>query len=184
MAVLPWGRELTRADLDDLPDDGHRYELLDGSLLVTPAPRPAHQVAAFELAKLLDGATAGSALLTMTAPLEVAFSDVTVLQPDVLVVRRKDLDERGVAGTPVLVVEVLSPSTRRFDLGSKRSAYESAGVGHYWVVDPDVPSPVSWRLHQGAYVEEAAVSGTEAFCSTEPVAINVVPAELLRPLHG
>jgi len=182
MAVLPWGRELTRADLHDLPDDGHRYELLDGSLLVTPAPRLAHQVAAAEVFKLLDAATAGGALFTVIAPIEVAFSDVTVLQPDVLVVRREDLDDRGVTGIPVLVVEVLSPSTRRFDLGSKRSAYEAAGVANYWVVDPDVPSLIAWRLHEGSYLEEGAVTGDGAFLSTQPVAITVVPVELLRPL--
>jgi len=178
MAVLPWGRELTRADLHDLPDDGHRYELLDGSLLVTPAPRLAHQVAAAEVFKLLDAATAGGALFTVIAPFEVAFSDVTVLQPDVLVVRR----ERGVTGIPVLVVEVLSPSTRRLDLGSKRSACEAAGVANYWVVDPGVPSLIAWRLHEGSYLEEGAVTGDGAFLSTQPVAITVVPVELLRPL--
>lgn len=184
MAVLPWGRELTRADLDDLPDDGHRYELLDGSLLVTPAPRPAHQVAVGELFTLLRDATAGSEMLTMMAPLEIALSAVTVLQPDVLVVRRDDLDDRGAAGVPMLVVEVLSPSTRRFDLGSKKSAYESAGVPNYWVVDPDVPSLIAWRLHNGSYVDEAGVSGDEQFRSSEPVQITVVPADLVRPLRG
>lgn len=184
MAVLPWGRELTRADLDDLPDDGHRYELLDGSLLVTPAPRPMHQIAVGEVFVLLRAAASGSEYVTIMAPLEVAFSDVTVLQPDVLVVRKADLDDRGAAGVPVLVVEVLSPSTRRFDLGTKRSAYEAAGVAHYWVVDPEIPSLVAWRLHEGVYVEVAAATGDETFHFTGPFVIAVVPSDLIRPLGG
>lgn len=182
VAALPWGRELTRADLETLPDDGHRYELLDGSLLVTPAPGTAHQVAAFELAKLLDTATAGTELLVLLAPLEVALSDLVVLQPDVVVVHRRDLDARGVGGIPILVAEVLSPSTRRIDLGSKRSAYEAAGVERYWVVDPEIPSLTAWRLEGGSYTREAEVSGDATYHAVQPFAVAVAPGSLLRPL--
>lgn len=183
MAALPWGRELTRADLETLPDDGHRYELLDGSLLVTPAPGPAHQVVAFELAKVLDAAATGSDLLVLLAPVEVVLSDLVVLQPDVVVVRRDDIDERGVVGIPLLVVEVLSPSTRRFDLGSKRAAYEAAGVGLYWVIDPEAPSLNAWRLEGASYAVEATVSGQTAYQVVDPLAVEIVPASLLRPLR-
>jgi Uma2 family endonuclease len=184
VAALPWGRELTRADLGSLPDDGHRYELLDGSLLVTPAPSPAHQVAAFELAKLLDAAAAGTDLLVLLAPGEVALSDRLVLQPDLVVVRRADLDDRGVVAVPLLVVEVLSPSTRRFDLGSKRAAYEGAGVGRCWVVDPDAPSLTAWRLDGAAYTVDAVVAGEAAYQAVEPMTVQIVPARLVGPLHG
>lgn len=184
MSALPWGRALTRVDLDALPEDGHRYELLDGALVVTPAPGSAHQVAAFEVAKRLDAATTGTDLLVLVAPLEVALSDSVVLQPDVVVAHRGDLDERGVNGVPVLVVEVLSPSTRRLDLGSKRAAYEAAGVGAYWVVDPAVPNLSAWRLDAGSYNLEGHVTGNEAYRAIEPLALEIVPATLILPLRG
>lgn len=184
MAALPWGRELTRDDLATLPDDGHRYELLDGSLLVTPAPGPVHQVVAFELAKLLDAAVAGTDLLVLLAPVEVVLSDLVVLQPDVVVARREDIDARGVNGIPLLVVEVLSPSTRRIDLGSKRTAYETAGVGCYWVVDPDAPALTAWRLENASYAVEATVTGDDVFRAFEPLVIELRPSELLRHLRA
>jgi Uma2 family endonuclease len=184
VAALPWGRELTRADLATLPDDGHRYELLDGSLFVTPAPGPVHQVVAFELAKLLDAATEGTDLLVLLAPVEVVLSDLVVLQPDVVVAHRDDIDDRGVNGVPPLVAEVLSPSTRSFDLGSKRAAYEAAGVGRYWVLDPDARSLTAWKLEGESYALEARTSSDDAFHAVEPLSLEIRPAALLGRLEG
>ena len=92
-------------------------------------------------------------LEVLVAALDVAFGDDTVLQPDVLVARRSDYAERGLFGTPVLAVEVLSPSTRLIDLTLKRSRYEAAGCPSYWVVDPDLPALTVWELRGGGYVE-------------------------------
>jgi Uma2 family endonuclease len=185
MSALPWSRPLTRADLEGMPEDGHRYELLEGSLLVTPAPAPRHQVALLELASLLHAAIAGTKLLVLVAPIDVAFSDSTVLEPDVLLVRRADVGERGVEAAPLLVAEVLAPSTRSLDLGAKRLAYAAGGVPHYWVIDPYRPSLVAWRLGAtGDYKEVAVVEGDEPFAAAEPVPVTVVPADLIRPLLG
>jgi hypothetical protein len=85
---LPWGRPLVRDDLDRVPDDGHRYELLDGSLLVSPAPRLCHQRAAFRLARLLDDACP-SDLEVVVAPFDVVLGADTALLPDLLVARRE-----------------------------------------------------------------------------------------------
>ena len=74
---------------------------------------------------------------------------------------------------------MLSPSTRRIDLGTKRLAYEAAGVPAYWLVDPDVPSLTVLELDAGRYVERATVTGGEAFHATVPFAVTVVPARLL-----
>lgn len=169
---------ITRAELDAMPDDGRRHELLDGVLLVTPAPVLRHQRAAFRLARLLDDACPDDLELIM-APFDVALSDDTVLEPDVLVARVDDLTERDLPTAPLLAVEVLSPSTRRYDLLLKRSRYEAAGTPSYWVVDPDEPSVTAWELRDGVYAEAGRAAGDEALELTAPYPVRIVPAELV-----
>ncbi|MGH9188929.1 MAG: Uma2 family endonuclease, partial [Acidimicrobiales bacterium] len=130
--TLPWGVELTVEDRDAIPDDGHRHELLDGALLVTPAPGMAHQASATSLAAELLAA-AGRDHLVLTSPFDYQVNERTVLQPDVLVIRRSDIRARRLVGTPLLVVEIQSPSTRLIDLNLKRAAYATAGVPSYWL---------------------------------------------------
>ncbi len=176
--TLPRSRPLTRADLETMPDDGHRYELIDGVLVVTPAPSPAHQVVAANLFALLRDACPDD-LRVLFALLDVAISDDTIMQPDLLVARRSDFTARDLPVAPLLAVEILSPSTRRFDLMLKRSRFEAAGCASYWVVDPDGPSLVAWDLRDGAYVEVANVSGGEVFRATRPFDVSVHPADLI-----
>jgi Uma2 family endonuclease len=176
--ALPWGAVLTEDDLAAMPDDGHRYELLDGTLLVTPAPNVDHQRCVGALLALLrDARQSGHTVLH--APLDVRLSRTTVLEPDVLVARTVDLTPARLEGPPLLAVEVLSPSTRHIDLGTKRLAYEAAGVPAYWLVDPDGPSLTVLELDAGRYVERATVAGNEAFHATVPFAVTVVPRRLL-----
>jgi Uma2 family endonuclease len=179
--ALPWGSPLSYEDLEAMPHDGHRYEIVDGSLLVTPSPGYRHQFASTELLVVLHRAI-GSDLVVLAAPFDYVVSRHTVLQPDLLVARRVDLSPKGLEGaTPLLVVEIVSPSTRLTDLGTKRLAYQAAGVPAYWVVDPAVPSLTVHRLRQGEYVEEASVVGPATYRTDWPVAVEVVPARLLPP---
>jgi Uma2 family endonuclease len=179
VTTLPQSRPLTRQDLESVPDDGHRYELIDGALIVTPAPRPRHQTAVLELAIALRDACPAE-LKVLIAPLDVVLADDTVLQPDVLVTRRADLSERDLPVPPLLAVEVLSPSTRLIDLNLKRARYEAAGCPSYWVIDPDEPSLVAWELRDAAYVEVAHVVGEETFRAARPYGVNVCPAQLVE----
>ena len=179
MNALPRSVPLTYDDLQAMPDDGHRYELVDGALIVTPAPRTPHQRVAFNLARVLADA-APPELEVMMAPVDYVVSNVTVLQPDVLVARRADITERNLPAPPVLVVEVLSPSTRTIDAGTKRLALEAAGVPHYWMVDPDGPSILALELVDGVYREATPVIGADTFVVTTPFAFSVVPADLTR----
>ena len=78
------------------------------------------------------------------------------------------------------MVEVLSSSTRRIDLGTKRLAYQDAGVPAYWLVDPDIPSVTVLRLAGGSYLEEAVVTGEEAYDADFPYPVTVVPARLVE----
>jgi Uma2 family endonuclease len=178
VTTLPRGRAFTRADLERMPDDGHRYELIDGSLVVTPAPSPPHQVIVLNLAIALKAACPDD-LRVLTAPLDVALAPDTVVQPDLLVARRADFTERDLPTAPLLAVEVLSPSTRRIDLTLKRSRFEAAGCPSYWVVDPEGPSITTWELRNGVYVESASAARDEELEVCAPYPLTIVPARLM-----
>lgn len=178
VTTLPHGRPLTRADLELMPDDGHKYELLDGVLLVSPAPRLRHQEVVGGLHLLLrENRPAG--LKVLFSPVDVALAEDTVLQPDLLVAPREQFTDRDLPGAPLLAVEVLSPSTRRFDLLLKRDRFQSAGVRSYWLVDPDVPSVTVLELQDGVYAEVAHVEGAESCDVLLPYPMTIVPEQLL-----
>ena len=177
---MAWGAPLTVADLADAPDDGHRYELIDGTLIVTPSPGSAHQTALGNLHLALRAAVPAE-LQVFLAPFDWVVSDNTVLQPDLMVCRRADVTPKNLAGPPLLAVEVLSPSTRAIDLGAKRLAMAAAGVDTYWVVDPLVPSLTVFNNDgSGAFDEVAAVTGDDAYETDRPYPVRVVPSDLLR----
>lgn len=175
---LPRGRALTRDDLDSMPDDGHRYELIDGVLVVSPAPVFRHQIAVGNMHLLLRAACP-SEMIVLMAPFDVALSDDTVMQPDLLVGRRGDFTRRDLPVAPVLAVEVLSPSTRAFDLLVKKDRLQRAGCENYWVVDPALPAISAWRLVDGVYVEAGAASGAEVLRLVTPFAIELNPDALI-----
>ncbi|MFT4259323.1 Uma2 family endonuclease [Microbacterium sp.] len=174
---LPYGRELTRADLEAAPDDGHRYELIDGVLIVTPAPRFRHQHIAAGLVTALHAALPKE-LVLLFAPFDVVLAENTVLQPDLLVAPRDAFTDADLPTAPLLAIEVLSPSTRGIDLLLKKDRLERAGGPHYWFVDPDGPTIVAWDLVDGAYRETARATGDQQFAVTAPFPVVFTPASL------
>ncbi|MBK8758085.1 MAG: Uma2 family endonuclease [Actinomycetales bacterium] len=179
MTALTDGRMFTHADLEAMPDDGNRYELVDGLIVVTPSPSPAHQRVSAELFFRLRLACS-STLRVLTAPLDVVLADDTVLQPDILVADPATFTERHVLGAPLLAVEILSPSTRRYDLDTKKSAFERAGCPAYWVIDPSGPSITAWKLHEGSYRQAQHITGEATFTTQTPFPVAFRPSELLR----
>lgn len=115
------------------------------------------------------------------APFEVVLAMDTVFQPDVLVARREDFSERDLPAVPLLAVEVLSPSTRLFDLNTKKARYEQAGVASYWVVDPDpgTPSVTVWELRAGVYVEAATATAEQTISLQLPFPVSLSPGDLV-----
>jgi Uma2 family endonuclease len=170
-------------DLEGMPDDGRRYELIDGELLVSPAPGLRHQTISYQLHRLLDDACPED-LYVIAAPFAVQTDISNEVQPDVLVARFDQLTDKNLPAAPVLAVEVLSLSGRLIDLNLKRAAYQRMGTPSYWVLDPDVPDLLVLELDaDGRYEEVARVVGNEVFEGHRPFTVRVVPAELLGRLR-
>ena len=176
-ASTPRRQGLTRADLAELPDDGLRYEILDGELLVSPAPRYGHQtVSANLLGQLRSAAPAG--VVALAAPFAVGLTEDTEVQPDLVVAARSDFTEVDLPVAPMLAVEILSPSTRHIDLGLKRARYERAGIASYWIIDPDGPTLTVLQLRNGAYVETAEVGPKDTWTAHHPFPVTIRPGDL------
>ena len=139
MAMRQATHDWTVDRLHRLPDDGQRHEIIDGELFVTPSPAPRHQYVAVELLACLHSYCRGAGLQILTAPADVFISKDTLVQPDVFVI---PLDAAGRPpatyeefGRPVLVIEVLSPTTTRTDRDRKRRLYQAMQVPEYWIID-------------------------------------------------
>jgi Uma2 family endonuclease len=171
--------EWTTEALETLPDNGLRYEILDGTLLVTPAPTPRHQTVVLELAVLLRLACPPDHQV-FVAPLDWQPDGHTSLEPDLLVVRRDRIGEKSITQPPLLVVEVLSPGTARIDRLLKLSRYAEGGIEQYWIVDPRVPSVQVFTLVDGAYVLLAESAGGTPVTVDEPLAVTVIPQDLIN----
>jgi len=143
MARVPEAQplRLTYDDYRAIPDDGRRYELIEGEIRIMSSPATQHQRVSRNLGVLLHLHVNEHQLgEVLTAPLDVILDRGTVVQPDILFVSKLRLgviSKRGIEGPPDLVVEVLSESTQSFDRGAKRQVYARYGVDHYWIVDPE-----------------------------------------------
>ena len=139
--IPPGPIKLTYEDYVELPDDGRRYEILDGELEVSPAPAPLHQRVSLNLSVILDGHVRPRRLGRMYfAPIDVLLADTTIVQPDLVFVsveRESMVTRRAIEGPPELVVEILSPWSIRRDRVTKAALYARFGIGHYWLLDPE-----------------------------------------------
>lgn len=166
-----------------MPDDGHRYEVVYGELLVTPSPRPWHQVLVqrliFALAKYLEREPVG---LVLSTPADISWGPDVLVQPDVFVVPTEEARTLTWSGmrTLLLVAEVLSPSTARGDRFLKRLRYRQAGVPLYWVVDGDERSVEIWTPTDDFPVVERERLMWHAPGAGEPFVLGL--EELFRPI--
>ncbi len=148
---------MTIADLERFPDDGNRYELIDGELFVSAAPLKPHQRALKRLFRKLDEFVEENDLGEVYfAPFDVDLtlpgaSGDTRVEPDLFFVSkaRVNIIQERVQGAPDLVVEILSESTSRVDLYDKRDAYRAAAVKEYWVVNPGDQTVAVYRFATG-----------------------------------
>jgi len=178
--------ELTRKlDYDDylrLPDDGKRYEILDGELYVTPAPSPLHQRVSKRLQRKLEDYFEARGLgEVFDALIDMILGRHDVAQPDILVVANPgQISGRGIEGAPLLVVEVLSPSTRRHDREVKMRRYAALAIPHYWIVDPEGHWIACYRLEGGAYRHVLTAEGNTQLIPTDWPDLIIPLADLWR----
>ena len=173
---------LTYQDLLDTPDDGRRYEILEGELYVTAAPNLAHQHCVGMLLQIIGPHVRVRGLgRIFVAPTDVLLSDVSVVEPDLVFISRQRLDvltPANVAGTPDLAIEVLSPSSEWTDRGRKMQLYRQYAVPNYWLVDPASRVAEAHRLVEGGYELAARADGDETFSAPPFPELAIPLAEL------
>jgi Uma2 family endonuclease len=188
MATTAHGRRLTYEEFQDLPREEvgiRQMELIDGEVFVTPAPRTAHQRAVARLLRrLADFVEKNNMGEIFIAPYDVVFSKWTVLEPDLLFIRKERsaiVTDANVQGPPDLVIEVLSPSTRRHDRERKLRVYEEAGVPELWYVDPEERTVDILTL--GAtrrYDVVTKLAGTDAVVSSVLSGLHLTADDIFR----
>ncbi|MGH8774777.1 MAG: Uma2 family endonuclease [Jiangellaceae bacterium] len=179
MTVMPRATDdWTVDDLEAIPDDGLRYELVDGMLLVSPAPSFLHQRASRRLLELLS-TSCPDHLEVFYAPLDWQPDRRNSFEPDLLVVAKSDLVGRAITAPLALAVEILSPSSRLRDTMLKFVKYAEGGIATYWIVDPAEPSIVAYDLVDGTYVEAGRAADAQSITLDRPYAVTVIPAALV-----
>ncbi|MCX2731631.1 Uma2 family endonuclease [Saccharopolyspora sp. NFXS83] len=179
------GRPFSVHDLEGSPEDGRRYELIDGDLMVSAAPGWPHQAAVVELASQLHIACT-SEYRVLAAPFAVRPDPFTELRPDVLVARHDDLTLRNLPAAPELAVEVVSASSRLKDTTLKKAIYAKLGVRFFWLVDPDLEEPeiAAWELVGGSgYQRIARVRNDEVFEVQRPFPVKLTASDLVAGLR-
>ena len=181
MAIAKLPGTWTYEDLFSLPDDGRRYEIVEGELYEMPSQGMDHATTVMNvITALLPIATAVKARW-LTAPLDVFLPGAEPVQPDILMILPDGAARfvpRGVEGPPDLVVEVLLPASRGRDLLLKRSLYTRAGVREYWLVDPDARTIEILALDRDAFHLAVAASGDETPVSPLLGTLPITAAEL------
>ncbi|PZG11155.1 Uma2 family endonuclease [Nonomuraea aridisoli] len=181
--VLPGAPPFTVDDLLKFPDDGNRYELFDGSLVVSPAPTPLHQRAISRLLLLLE--TAAPSGLECLTTVNVRPSDSDFYIPDLVVVSEEVSDSVDLMFAPsdvLLAVEVVSPGTRVHDRATKKVAYAAAGIPLYWRVELDEgPTLYVYELDGDSYKGPATYKAGTPATLTAPYPLRFDPACLAGP---
>ena len=164
------GLPLKQRTIDDylaLPNDGKRYEIIDGELYVSPSPLTRHQRIIARLTHLLMTQLEDTGKgIVLTAPMDVELGTSDILQPDVLYIAneaRGIIGEKRISGPPTLVIEVLSPSSERIDRVLKLRAYARFGVPNYWIVDPELKRLDAYRLQGEHYARTHALAPPAIF---------------------
>lgn len=136
---VPKELKLTYDDYLNFPNDGKRYEIIDGEHHMTPAPQTRHQIVSRNIERILANyVEENDTGQILYAPTDVVLSDTTVVQPDILFVRKERehiIKKNFIEGAPELIIEILSPGNEKLDRRTKMKHYAMFGVGEYWIID-------------------------------------------------
>jgi Uma2 family endonuclease len=147
-----------------LEDDGYRYELVDGVICMSPSPSRLHQRIVTEIIRQIGNHLLHKPIGEVIVEVDVRLTDDLVYRPDVIFLStaKAAMCRDRITVIPDLIVEVVSPDSRRYDHETKKQDYESCGVREYWLLDPDKREFVFYCLEGGRFVEAAAAQHTFA----------------------
>jgi Uma2 family endonuclease len=176
---------LTYDDYAALPDDGNRYELVDGVLeMMSPSASSRHQMVSGQIYhKMVQ--TCEEAYIILVAPLDVILSPTEVRQPDLIMIHRSRLNiikMRGVEGAPDLVVEILSPSSLKRDKVGKLKSYARHQIPEYWIVDPSNGMLEQYVLQEQRYELVEVYTGDEKVHSDHIACISFSMNEIMAKI--
>lgn len=181
---MPVDTRLTYEDYCNLPNDGKRYEIIDGELFVTPSPRRLHQIVVgnlhLELGSFVKAHRLGRVFV---APFDVVFSHFDIVEPDLLYIsnaRSAVLTEKNVQGAPDLLVEVLSETTAEVDRTTKLKLYARYGVQEYWIIDPEGPSAEIYRRQKEGFELAAKLKSPDSLTSPLFPGFNLTLRKLIE----
>jgi len=171
----------TCADYCKLPEDGKRYEVIDGALYMSPSPKSIHQALSKYLMFLLFGLEQAGHGWVFNAPFDVIMPGATPVQPDLIFVgthQRQIVGPDNVQGVPMLLVEILSPGSGRLDRVTKLNKYAQCGVPHYWILDPKARTLEVLRLEGDSYRLLSALESGTSFVHPDLFDLKLDVAEL------
>jgi Uma2 family endonuclease len=168
--------KLTYEDYRLLPDDGRRYELIDGDLVMSPSPKTRHQRILrnlfYALQNFLREHPFGEVFI---APYDVVLSEHDVCQPDLVFVAAAQasiITADNIRGSPALVIEILSEGNRKLDETIKLQRYEHFGIPEYWIIDPELDLMKIYRLTDGRYVRIGELTAAHHDTLTTPLLLD------------
>lgn len=170
-----------------LPDDGKRYEIIEGELYMTPSPIIKHQNISSELVEKIRRYVNQNRLGTVLyAPCDVIFSKTNIVQPDIIFVSKSNraiIKEKNIQGAPDLLVEITSPNTRKRDLVLKKKLYAKFDVQEYWIVFTEEEKVEVWRLAGGAYELDGAYEKQERLLTPLLKGLQIDLTEIFRDIE-
>ena len=190
VATHPIQRPYTADDLAGMPEDGRRYEVIGGELLVSPSPTTRHQRISGRLYRRIETYVEDQDIgVAYAAAFDVHLGEHDIVQPDILVVLKANvsrLREVGMAGPPDLVIEIISPSSSGIDRIRKAATYATFGVPEYWIVDPDSETILAQALEGGRFrpvpSEDGPIRSVQiAGLVIDPAEVFAVPDWMPRP---
>lgn len=178
--------KFTYEDYLVIPDDGKRYEIIEGELFMTPAPILKHQDILREFSNRIDSFVKKNNLgIVFFAPCDVIFSKTNIVQPDILFISKKNraiLAEKNIQGAPDLLVEIISPSTEERDVVFKKKLYSKFGVKEYWIVYPNEDKVEVFSLQNNGYQLHGNYEKKEVLISPLLKGLEINLSEIFREL--